>query len=127
MARFFLIIAAVNGLSAVALGAFGAHGLKGILSVELMSAFQTAVQYHFYHTLALFGVSLLLIRYPKHSAFMTAAWAFVVGLMLFCGSLYGLAFGAPRWVGPITPLGGVSFMAGWMLLVVGAWRLNKSV
>jgi len=68
-----------------------------------------------------------LIRYPKHSAFMTAAWAFVVGLMLFCGSLYGLAFGAPRWVGPITPLGGVSFMAGWMLLVVGAWRLNKSV
>ncbi len=127
MARFFLIIAAVSGLSAVALGAFGAHGLKGLLSAELMSAFQTAVQYHFYHTLAVVGVSLLLIPYPKRRVFVAAAWAFVVGLVLFCGSLYGLAFGAPRWVGPITPLGGVSFMAGWMLLVVGAWRLNKSV
>ena len=127
MARIFLIIAAISGLCAVALGAFGAHGLKGILSAELMSAFQTAVQYHFYHTLALCGVSILLIQYPNRTAFVAAAWAFVVGLVLFCGSLYGLAFGAPRWMGPITPLGGASFMAGWMLLVVGAWRLNKSV
>ena len=118
MAKYFLLIAAVSGLLAVALGAFGAHALKGKLASDLMAVYQTAVQYHFYHTLALFGVALLLLQCPRHTALRAGGGCFALGLVLFCGSLYALAFSGIRWLGAITPVGGLAFMLGWLAL---AW------
>lgn len=123
MAKHFLLIAGLSGLLAVILGAFGAHGLKGKITPELLAAFQTGVQYQFYHTLALFLVALVLFRFPDVSLFHWVGYAFVVGMVLFSGSLYAMAFGGPRWLGPITPLGGLCFMAGWLMMVIAVWRL----
>lgn len=122
MVKVFLSLAALNGALAVALGAFGAHGLKGQLSDTLFSAFSTAVQYHFYHTLALLGVAILVQQLGQSAALLASGWLFVVGILLFCGSLYGLALGGPKLLGPITPLGGVCFLLGWAALLVGVWR-----
>ncbi|WP_439134649.1 DUF423 domain-containing protein [Pseudomaricurvus sp.] len=123
MAKHFLLIAGLSGLLAVMLGAFGAHGLKAKITPELLSAFQTGVQYQFYHTLALLLVALLLLRFPEASLFHWTGYAFIAGIVLFSGSLYAMAFGGPRWLGPITPLGGLCFMTGWVMMVVTAWRL----
>lgn len=127
MAKHFLIAAAISGFFAVIIGAFGAHGLKEKIDGSLLAAYQTGVQYHFYHTLALALVGILLMKAPHSVLLIWSGWAFVVGIVLFSGSLYGLALGAPRWFGPITPLGGLSFMIGWILWLVGAWRLNELV
>ncbi len=123
MAKPFLVIAGVSGLLAVMLGAFGAHGLKDKIDASLLSAFHTGVQYHFYHTLALLLVALWLVKFPQASALLWAGVAFIVGMLLFSGSLYALALGGPRWLGPVTPLGGISFMIGWLCVVISAWRL----
>ncbi len=124
-AKHFLVLAGLSGFLAVAIGAFGAHGLKEKIDSNLLAAYQTGVQYHFYHTLALAFVALLLARSPDSSLLIASGWAFVIGILLFSGSLYGLALGAPRWLGPITPLGGLSLMIGWILWVAGAWRSNQ--
>lgn len=122
-AKWFLIWAAFNGFAAVALGAFGAHGLKGKLSQPLLSAYETAVQYHFYHVLALLFVALLInIRRPDSVLLTLSAWGFAVGIVLFSGSLYGLALGGPRWLGPVTPVGGLCFLAGWFMLFIGVLK-----
>jgi uncharacterized membrane protein YgdD (TMEM256/DUF423 family) len=123
VAKYFLVIAAFSGFLAVALGAFGAHGLKTRLSPELMAVYQTAVQYHFYHTLALLGVAMLLLRYPQHSVLLACAALLVLGLLLFSGSLYLMALSGVRWLGAITPLGGVALLLAWLLL---AWFGVKS-
>ena len=123
MVKLFLCLAAINGFMAVAIGAFGAHGLKGKLAENLISAFHTGVQYHFYHTLALFGVGLLMQRAQNTGLFEVSGWLFLIGIVLFCGSLYALALGGPSWLGPVTPLGGLSFLAAWIVLFVGAYRL----
>lgn len=123
MAKHFLLLAGLSGLLAVILGAFGAHGLKGKVTPELLSAFQTGVQYQFYHALALLAVALLLLRLPELPLLHWAGWMFVAGILLFSGSLYALTFGGPRWLGPVTPLGGLCFMAGWVLLLLSAWRM----
>lgn len=100
------------GASAVALGAFGAHALRDTLNAQSIELWHTAVQYHFYHALAL-GLAVLLGGSARR-----AMLAFAIGIVLFSGSLYVLALGAPRLVGVITPLGGVSFIVGWILLGV---------
>lgn len=123
MSKLFLLIASLSGFLAVALGAFGAHGLKGKLADNLFSAFETAVQYHFYHTLALLGVALLLQRLQTSTALSVSGWLFVVGIVLFSGSLYGLALGGSKLLGPITPLGGLCFLAGWISLFVAVLRM----
>ena len=120
MFKLFLIISAANGFLAVALGAFGAHGLKGKIAENLLSAYETAVQYHFYHTLALLGMALLIERLGERPLLITSAWLFVAGMVLFSGSLYVLALGGPRWLGPVTPLGGVALMAAWATLLFAA-------
>jgi uncharacterized membrane protein YgdD (TMEM256/DUF423 family) len=123
MARNFLVIAALSGFLAVALGAFGAHGLKDRLAPDLMAVYQTAVQYHFYHTLVLLAVAMLLLRYPQQGILVASGSLLLVGLVLFSGSLYVLALSGVRWLGAITPLGGVAFLLAWLLL---AWFGIKS-
>ncbi len=120
--KLFLVVAAANGGLAVVLGAFGAHALKARLDERALSVWQTAVQYHFVHALALLGLSILMQQSLRSSALTTSAVLFSVGMLLFCGSLYFLALGGPRWLGPITPLGGALFIAGWISLLVFALR-----
>lgn len=123
MSRFFLLIAATSGFLAVMLGAFAAHALKNKLDSYALGIFQTGVTYQMYHALALLGVAILLSLYPG-KLLQWAGYSFIVGTLLFCGSLYWLAFGAPRWVGPITPLGGTGFLIGWLCLASAAlqWK-----
>ena len=122
-AKITLLLAAANGLLAVILGAFGAHGLKNTISAKLMSAFETAVQYHFYHTFALLVIALLLLQTGSKPSLQISASLFLAGIVLFCGSLYALALGGPAWLGPITPIGGLAFIGGWASLL---WFAIKS-
>lgn len=119
---FAVAIAASQGFLAVALGAFGSHGLKARLSETMLSVWQTAVQYHFYHALALLALALYWHRQPISSWWQVSFWCFCTGLCLFCGSLYALAVGGPRWLGPVTPLGGLAFLVAWLMLIVGVLR-----
>jgi uncharacterized membrane protein YgdD (TMEM256/DUF423 family) len=107
---------------AVACGAFGAHALRGRLDPEMTGVWQTAVQYHVWHALALMGVGLLLLQRPAAAGLRAAAWLFAAGIVLFSGSLYALALTGTRGVGAITPFGGVAFLAGWAALGWTAWR-----
>jgi uncharacterized membrane protein YgdD (TMEM256/DUF423 family) len=111
------------GATAVALGAFGAHALKARLAPELLAVYHTAVQYHFWHALALFGVALAFPHFPESAWLRAAGWLFVAGLVLFCGSLYALAFGAPRQAGLATPVGGLCFILGWLAMAGAALRV----
>ncbi len=123
MDRTFLLLASIFGGLAVALGAFGAHGLEGKLSEAAMGTYQTGVQYQFYHALALMGVAFAISRWPGSSGLsVTAGWLFVAGILIFSGSLYILVMTDTSWLGAITPFGGVAFIIGWILLGVAAWR-----
>jgi uncharacterized membrane protein YgdD (TMEM256/DUF423 family) len=122
MAKIYLLIAAINGFLAVMLGAFGAHGLKQKLSADMLAVYQTGVQYHFYHTLALFGVALLMMQLPQSLTLRWSALLFSIGIIIFSGSLYVLAISGIRWLGAITPIGGVVFLAGWVLLAIAMWN-----
>ena len=115
----FLLLAALSGAVGVALGAFGAHALKAHVSPEQISTFTTGVQYQMYHALALGLVGLAMTR-PNASALVPAAgWLFVIGTLLFSGSLYALVLARIRWLGAITPFGGVALIAGWLTLAMG--------
>lgn len=118
MAKYFMAIAGLSGFLAVALGAFGAHGLKNKLEPDMLAVYQTAVQYHFYHTFLLLAVAALLLKYPQQGSLVASAGFTLAGLLLFSGSLYVLSLSGIRWLGAITPLGGVCFLVGWALL---AW------
>ena len=105
----------------VGLGAFGAHALRGRLTAEMLQVFETGVRYHFYHSLGLFVVGWLAETHP--SQWITGAGvAFAVGVFVFSGSLYILAISGVKWWGAITPLGGLAFVVGWLLLAVGSFR-----
>jgi uncharacterized membrane protein YgdD (TMEM256/DUF423 family) len=116
MASVFIAIAAINGFLAVGLGAFAAHGLKARLPEDLLAVFQTGVQYQMYHALALFGVGLLCMHIQDSGLLRASGWAFLVGIVIFSGSLYILSLSGIRWLGAITPIGGVAFLTGWLLL-----------
>ena len=121
MQRLFLSVAAISGFLSVCLGAFAAHGLKHHISSESLTIWQTGVQYQMYHALALLAVGLL-YQTQASKALKLSGLAFILGSFLFCGSLYALALGAPKALGVITPLGGLSFLVGWAGLVVHALR-----
>ena len=121
MERTFASLGALSAALAVAAGAFGAHALKGHLSPEELAIFETGARYQMYHALALLAVAWAATRWPG-SAVRAAGWLFVVGTLFFSGSLYALALSGVRWLGAITPLGGLAFLAGWGCLAVGAWR-----
>lgn len=125
MARTTLILAALSGLLAVALGAFGAHGLESVLEPDLLDTFHTGVEYHMSHSLALFGVGILLLRSPQDRALQLSAIAFIVGIAVFSGSLYLLSISGLRWLGAITPIGGLGFLLGWGSLAKFAWTLEQ--
>lgn len=124
--KLTLITAAASGMLAVTLGAFGAHALKGQIDADMMRVYQTAVQYHFYHTFALLFVGLLMLKLKPVVWLSWSAALFTAGLVLFCGSLYLLVMTGTRWLGVITPVGGVCFITGWLLLIPAVWRTNDS-
>jgi len=123
MVRVFLTIAALLGGSAVGFGAFGAHALKERLSERSLEIFETAARYQMYHALALLLVGVLMSRSTTEQTFLTASgWAFIVGVGLFCGSLYALSFSGIKWLGAVAPLGGLALMVGWVSIAVAAWN-----
>jgi uncharacterized membrane protein YgdD (TMEM256/DUF423 family) len=119
MDKTFLLLGAVAAFLAVALGAFGAHGLRGRLSPEMLAVFQTGVQYHMSHALALILVSGIMGRMSGW-LIQTAGWCFVAGIVFFSGSLYLLAVTGVTILGAITPIGGLLFLAGWACLAFAA-------
>jgi uncharacterized membrane protein YgdD (TMEM256/DUF423 family) len=118
MVKFWLISAAISGFLCVALGAFGAHSLKNILDEYGKSIYEKAVFYQMFHTIALFAVGVVQ-HFDKETSFSVAGWGFFAGIILFSGSLYLLAITGIRWLGAITPIGGVAFLFGWFWLVLG--------
>ncbi|HSC68072.1 MAG TPA: DUF423 domain-containing protein [Cellvibrio sp.] len=122
MARLFLLIAAMSGFLAVCIGAFAAHGLKQVLEPVALEVVKTGVQYQMYHALALLLVGLWLLHKPATPGLKGAGLGFILGSLLFSGSLYALALGGPRWLGPVTPVGGLCFLLAWLLLLTAAWR-----
>jgi uncharacterized membrane protein YgdD (TMEM256/DUF423 family) len=123
VAKLFLSLGALAGLLAVALGAFGAHALRGRLDDYARGVFETAVQYHFYHALALVLVGVLLLSQPATALLKSSGWLFLIGIAVFSGSLYILAITGIKWLGAVTPLGGLAFIAGWGCLAAAAWKL----
>ncbi|MDZ7888037.1 MAG: DUF423 domain-containing protein [Pseudomonas sp.] len=122
MFRVLLLLAALFGFTGVGLGAFAAHGLKGQLSAEYLAVFQTGVHYQMLHALALLGLAALWQRLGGR--LLTAAGVcFCVGILLFSGSLYALTLSGISALGMITPVGGLTFLAGWLCLGLAAWRL----
>ncbi|AKJ95207.1 MULTISPECIES: DUF423 domain-containing protein [Thioalkalivibrio] len=119
--RPLVVIAALLGGTAVVLGAFGAHALQERLTEQALATWHTGVQYHFIHALALLLVAALWAHLANGWAAASAV-AFVIGILLFSGSLYALALGAPRILGAIAPLGGTAFILGWAGLAIAAWR-----
>ena len=122
MDRVFFALGALAAFVGVALGAFAAHGLKSRLDASLLATFEIGVRYQMYHALALLGVAWACTRWPG-TLTNTAGWLFVAGILVFSGSLYLLALTGVRWLGAITPLGGLAFLAGWTCL---AWAALKS-
>jgi uncharacterized membrane protein YgdD (TMEM256/DUF423 family) len=119
MPRIFLLWSSINAFLAVGLGAFAAHGLRDrLLAADLLTTFQTGVQYHMYHSLALFGVAILSMHFPTAGLLRASGYLFLIGIVLFSGSLYFLSLSGIRWLGAITPIGGVAFLAAWGAL---AW------
>lgn len=121
MSKLILMTASILLTLAVAIGAFGAHGLKAQLSTEMMQIYKTGVEYHFYHALGLLFIGVLSVSYPS-GLLNWSAILLVIGIFLFSGSLYVLAISGIKWLGAITPLGGLSFIAGWVLLFVAVWK-----
>lgn len=125
MLRSFLMLAAFFGFTGVALGAFAAHGLKGRLTAEYLTIFQTGVLYQLVHALALLGVAVLAVQLPGR----LVTWAgisFAIGILLFSGSLYALTLTGISKLGIITPFGGLAFLFGWATLGLAAWRLGSA-
>jgi uncharacterized membrane protein YgdD (TMEM256/DUF423 family) len=123
MDRTFLLLGAIAGFLSVALGAFGAHALRKRLSPEMVEAFETGVRYQMYHALALLFVAVGLARIDGW-ALRGAGWLFTAGIVLFSGSLYVLALTGVRWLGAVTPIGGLAFLIGWALVAYAGIALG---
>ena len=123
MAKLFITLASLSGMLAVMFGAFGAHALRSRLDDYAMGVFQTAVQYHFYHSLALLAVGVVALSQPQTVLLKSSGWLFLIGILVFSGSLYLLGITGVRWLGAVTPLGGLAFIGGWACLAASAWKL----
>ena len=120
MTRIFLAIASALGGISVILGAFASHALKDRLSERALAIWETGTKYQMYHALALIAIALLIARYPNSRLLTIAGYAFISGVVIFSGSLYALSLSGIKWLGAITPLGGVAFIIGWACLAVAA-------
>lgn len=119
----FIKLAAVSGILAVAIGAFGAHGLEPTLTkYGRLATFETAVKYHFYHTLAIFLVGILAIVWRQNKYLRYSIYCFLIGIIVFSGSLYVLSLTNATWLGAVTPLGGLAFILGWVFLFIGSGK-----
>jgi uncharacterized membrane protein YgdD (TMEM256/DUF423 family) len=123
MAKLFITLASISGMLAVVLGAFGAHALKDRLDQYSLGVFETAVQYHFYHSFALLAVGVIALSQPQTVMLKSSGWLFLIGIFVFSGSLYLLSITGVRWLGAITPLGGLAFIGGWVCLAATGWKL----
>ena len=123
VAGWFATGAILCGLGVV-LGAFGAHALAGRLSSDMLAVFETGVRYHFIHAIGLLAVAWAASRWPS-GLVGVSGWLFVAGIVIFSGSLYLLALTGARWLGAITPIGGLCMIAGWLALAVGALRASS--
>ena len=121
MDRIFFLIGAVSAFVGVAAGAFGAHGLKERLGADMLAVFETGVRYQMYHAFALFAAAWAWSRWPG-SLTTASGWLFVAGTIIFSGSLYVLSLTGLRWLGAITPLGGLAFLFGWLCLAAACWK-----
>lgn len=121
MDRVFFVAGAAFALIGVAAGAFGAHFLSARIPADRLVTFETGVRYQMYHALALLALAGVWTRWPV-ALLQTAGWLMIAGILIFSGSLYALTFGAPRWFGAITPLGGLSFLSGWACAIVAVLR-----
>lgn len=122
MHKLFLILGSIAMALAVGLGAFGAHGLKNILTDEMLDIFETGVKYHFYHAIGLLVIGLIAQLMPNSSLLQWSGWLILVGIIIFSGSLYILSIAGIRWMGAITPIGGVCFIISWILLALATWQ-----
>jgi len=125
MHPLFLLFSTLSGFLAVAFGAFGAHGLKAILTPEMLAIYKTAVTYQMWHALAL-GLIALLINKQASRLLHYAGWLMFAGILLFSGSLYALSLSGLKWLGMITPLGGVCFLAAWLLLIIFSFQTYRN-
>lgn len=121
-ARLFLTLGALAALLGVGLGAFGAHALKAGLTADMLELWKTAVEYQFFHALGLLAVGLLGVHFPRARLLAWSGWCMIVGVILFSGSLYALALGGARWLGVITPFGGMALILAWGLLLAALVR-----
>lgn len=121
MLKIFIVLGSLNAFLSVVLGAFGAHGLKNKLSPEMLAIYQTGVQYHMYHAIGLILIGML-AYWLDPSTLNWAGWSLLIGIILFSGSLYVLSISGIKWLGAITPLGGLAFLIGWLLIVIAAFR-----
>ena len=115
-----MFVGALMGGLGVAIGAFGAHGLRGRLTPDMLAVFETGVRYHLYHALAMLATAALMSRMDGR-AIVVAGWSFFAGILIFSGSLYALALSDVRILGAVTPIGGVAFLIGWIALAVAAF------
>lgn len=122
MLKLFVALGSINMLLSVALGAFGAHGLKSKISSEMLSVYQTGVHYHVIHALGLIFIGILSEKLAGTSLAGWAGWLMFAGIVLFSGSLYALSTSGVKALGAITPLGGVAFIVSWLLLAIAAWK-----
>lgn len=120
--KYFFLFTGLSGLVSVILGAFGTHGLRGKIEDNMLQAFETGVSYQLSHTLALFGVCILMQMWGVKTALQVAGYGFIIGIVLFSGSLYGLALTGVKWFGPVTPVGGIALISGWAALTYAVWK-----
>lgn len=123
----FLFAASLSAFLAVALGAFGAHGLREILSVQQLSTWETAVRYQMWHALALAIIATLIERHPDNKLLAGSGWLMIAGMLFFSGSLYALCLTEQKWFGPITPIGGSLLLSGWLSILIFAFKRIRNV
>ncbi|MBI3779285.1 MAG: DUF423 domain-containing protein [Gammaproteobacteria bacterium] len=125
MAKTFLILGGFNAALAVLFGAFGAHALKARLPADMLAIYQTGIHYHLFHSLGLIAVGLVAMQIPASAYLKGAGWLMLAGVVLFCGSLYILSLSGQRWLGMVTPFGGISFILSWTLFVIALFKASS--
>ena len=124
-AKVFLILGGLNAALVVLLGAFGAHALKARLSAEMLAVYQTGVHYHLFHALGLIAVGLVATQIPASAYLKWSGWLMLAGIVLFSGSLYVLSVSGLRWLGMVTPFGGLAFIFSWTLFVIAVLKASS--